>query len=360
MKTATHQSDHALSVPSRLAPPAGMGTINNHGSRGGAVGNHVITQATEGGEGDSEDPRENGQQGMYDSDETIAKAPRRDHRVAWQFEELEGRITGYALSRVAGGLKGLPGHPKAAGRPALEQIADAVDLLVHDLFHPRIRRHLDALAALHGIETPDEKAQRLALAQIERAYRHQRVPVRGRRPHLSAISLATGTPLPRLKTKACQTLLEDLIALNGVERPEVDYDAELDCLAAYGATLQAAGARLPAKPGRSGPSVTRIAKAIGITSHRFARPHLTTALNDLARKIGVEVGPTIIEDATRFAAFVDARIASGEPVPTWRGAIGYRAIAAMTGIEAQRIFNHPGMQRDVKRWLAAHNQDKTT
>lgn len=359
MKTATPQSDHALSFLSRPAPQAGMGILDNHASRWGAVGNHVITQATEGGEGDSRDPCETGQQDMDDPDKTIAKAERRDHRVAWQFEELEGRITSYALSRVAGGLKGLPGHPKGAGRPALEQIADAVDVPVHALRHPRIRVHLDALAALHGIETPNDKAQRLAFAQIEAVYRAQPIPVRGRNPHLSAICVATGVPVLRLKTTACQMLLAELIASNGVARPEVDYDAELDRLAAYGEMLQAAGARLPAQPGRSGPSATRIAKAIGISRERFARPHLKTALNDLARKIGVEAGPTIIEDAARFTGFVDARIAAGAPVPTSRSAVGYRAIARMTGIEAQRIANHPAMQRDVKRWLTAIGQEKT-
>jgi len=345
------------------------GPGGTHGARDGHPDITPGISARKEREGDIEDPCEEaparagsvekGRHGMSESHAEIRKNERRNQRVAAQFEGLEGRITGYVLSRLVTGLKGVPGHPKGQGRPSLEQIAGAVDTPVHALRHPRIRGHIDRLAALHGIETPDDKAERLALARIAQAYGTAPVPVRGcmQNPHLSAIRLATGIPVLRLKTPACQTRLRDLIARNGGFRPEVDYDTELDCLAAYGDALRAAGERLPSQHGRSGPSVTRIARAIGISRDRFARPHLKTALASLARTIGVEVHPTMAEDVERFSAFVDARIALSAPVPMRHAAIGYRAIARMSGILAQRIANNAVMQRDLKRWLAAVNRE---
>ncbi|KPF62813.1 hypothetical protein IP69_19710 [Bosea sp. AAP35] len=284
-------------------------------------------------------------------DQQNTKKGRRHQRTTHQFEDQIGHITLFVLQRVADGLPGLPGHPKRTGHVALSVIAEELGVPVGNLTHPRLSAHLKDLAATYGVETPQQATLAKALTVIETTYDQEPVPFRGRNPHLSAIRLATGVAVTVLKTADAQALLRALAKRNGTVSPKVDHQAEIEALEAYGARLRKAGLPLPAMPGRDGPGITVIARAIAISNDRFARPHLATALARLARELGVASTVTVASDAARFTAFVDAMIAARKPVPHGRKGIAYRTIGQQAGIVGHRIIHSHALQSQLTRWI---------
>lgn len=281
-----------------------------------------------------------------------AQKTRRDHRTPGQIEDLSGKITGFVLARVAEGRPGFPGHPKKTGRVALSRVAAALGLVAHELAHPVLARHIRTLAAYHGVESPRETTLAQALARIAATFAECPVPCRGKNVHLSAVRIATGIALHYLKSPECQALLRELESRNGKVVPIVDRADELKALAAYGDRLRRDGKGVPAKPGRSGPSATRVAWEIGISPDRFAHSHLSDALERLTAELGVEGAKPLSRDIERFTAFVDECVATREPVPAHRGRVGLRAVAARAGIAEHRIKNNAQMQRDLARWAS--------